>query len=335
MWLTIHDSVESLSSLAAEWNDLLRRSYSNRIFSTYEWQMTWWEAYHPGELWIAACRTQEGRLIGIAPWFIEVRPDERVVRSIGCVDVTDYVDLIIDVEFQAPVLALFAAFLAEHRDRYDRINLCNIPEHSPTLVDFTGMLSDCGFSVEPGLQEVCPGIRLPKSWDAYLDGLDKKQRHEIRRKLRRAEGGEETLTWYFVGSQHDLDEELDHFLTLMAASQPAKAQFLANTANATFLRQIAHVTFDRGWLQLSFLMINGIRCAAYFNFDYGDAVQVYNSGLNPDLYSHLSTGIVLLAYNIRHAIESGHTYLDFLRGNEEYKYRMGGQDTRIFMLKAH
>jgi CelD/BcsL family acetyltransferase involved in cellulose biosynthesis len=43
---------------------------------------------------------------------------------------------------------------------------------------------------------------------------------------------------------------------------------------------------------------------------------------------------VLLAENIREAIEQGYELFDFLRGNEDYKYRMGGENTEIFMLKA-
>ena len=61
---------------------------------------------------------------------------------------------------------------------------------------------------------------------------------------------------------------------------------------------------------------------------------MYNSGLLPEQFGHLSTGIVLLTYLIEHAIESGHFVFDFLRGNETYKYRMGAHDTRVFKLKA-
>lgn len=334
MKLTIHVTIDSFRQLEPEWDDLLRRSYTNRVFSTYEWQYTWWQAYEAGEQMIIACRDDDERLIGLAPWFIEQRPDERVVRSIGCVDVTDYVDVIIDRDYVQPVAALLAAFLAEQRGRFDRINLCNIPEQSPTLIHFPPALQACGFETETELQEVCPVIHLPGAWETYLESLDKKNRHELRRKLRRASGEGEAVDWYFVGAQHDLNAELDKFLDLMAASQPAKAEFLANARNAAFMRAMTQVMAERGWLQLSFLTVEGTPAAAYFNFDYGDGIQVYNSGLAHARFSHLSPGIVLLAHNIEHAIRLGRRDFDFLRGNEEYKYRMGAVDTKIFKLKA-
>jgi CelD/BcsL family acetyltransferase involved in cellulose biosynthesis len=332
--LIIHDTIESFLQLESEWNELLHRSMTNRIFSTFEWQFAWWDTYRAGELWLIACRDEDNRLLGIAPWFIEVRPDERVVRSIGCVDVTDYVDLIVDCDHIEPVLGLFAAFLAEQRGRYDRVNLCNIPQQSPTLMYLPALLNQCGLDTETELQEVCPVIHLPDDWEAYLDGLDKKQRHELRRKLRRASNEHEAVAWYVTGPGHDFDTEIETFLTLMAASQPTKAEFLADARNAAFMRSIARAMHARGWLQLSFLTVRGEPAAAYMNFDYGDGIQVYNSGLAAERFAHLSPGIVLLCYIIQDAIAHRRHVFDFLRGNEEYKYRMGAQDTQVFKLKA-
>ncbi|MCA9913425.1 MAG: GNAT family N-acetyltransferase, partial [Anaerolineae bacterium] len=83
-----------------------------------------------------------------------------------------------------------------------------------------------------------------------------------------------------------------------------------------------------------FLEVADEPVAAYVNFDYNNHIMVYNSGLNPDKATALSPGILLLAYTIQHAIEQGRDVFDYLRGDEQYKYRMGGKDTRVFNLKA-
>lgn len=329
----IHD-VEGFEQLASQWNSLLHRSYSDRVFSTYEWQHTWWTTYLPGELMIITVYDDAGQLIAIAPWFVEPRDDERVLRSIGCVDVTDYVDLIIDREHTAPVCELLAQQLAEHHALFDRINLCNIAQDSPTLTVFLDALRTNQFDADAAFQEVCPIIHLPETFDAYVESLDKKNRHELRRKLRRAGSEGETVAWYIVGNDHDMQAALTTFVGLMAASQPAKAEFLSDPNNAEFMHRMAHAMNERGWLQLSFLTVNGEACASYMNFDYGDNIQVYNSGLLPAKYGHLSPGIILLANNIEYAIETNHKQFDFLRGNEVYKYRMGAVDTTVYMLKA-
>ncbi len=89
-----------------------------------------------------------------------------------------------------------------------------------------------------------------------------------------------------------------------------------------------------GWLQMNFLEVMGEPVAAYVNFDYNNQILVYNSGLDPQKASALSPGIILLSYNIEHAIENKREKFDFLRGDEQYKYKMGGQNTEIFNLKA-
>jgi CelD/BcsL family acetyltransferase involved in cellulose biosynthesis len=333
--LTVYDQVDLFEMLQPEWNELLRRSASDRIFSTWEWQSTWWDAYHPGKLWVIVCRDEGDRLLGIAPWFVEYHPEQgRVVRSIGCIEVTDYLDLIIDKDHVDTVLNCFAVFLVSHRSDFDVIDLCNLPETSPIYTRFPAVLSQYQFDVKVSEQEVCPVIVLPTTWDNYLDSLDKKQRHEIRRKIRRVEGAVENVGWYIVGASHDLNREIERFLSLMAASHSQKAVFLQDSQNVDFFKKMVPIVYQNGWLQMSFITIGGQASAAYLNFVYGNQVLVYNSGLLPDQYGHLSPGIVLLAYNIQHAIEAGYSVFDFLRGNEVYKYRMGAEDTKVYMLRA-
>ena len=233
------------------------------------------------------------------------------------------------------VYAAFADYFVGRRHAFDCLDLCNIPDDSPTHSILPDLLRERGFTARVEKQEVCPVIALPDNWGAYLQQLDKKQRHELRRKLRRIHGLDQAVDWYIVNGQHNLGDEIDQFMTLMAASDPEKAAFLRDDLNLRFFKKIVPVARECGWLQMNFLTIDGQRVASYLNFVYGDRVMVYNSGLNHSLYSQLSPGIVLLAYNIQHAIDHGYSTYDFLRGDEDYKYRMGGRDTTVMNIRAH
>ena len=339
MNLELLTTIEALHPLRAEWNGLLTRSTANLVFLSWEWQTTWWESYQPGQLHVLLARDEDGTLIGIAPWFIE--SGTPTLRTIGCVDVTDYLDVLADSRHLEPFLTAVVDYLctpaqtAQTGFTVSALDFCNIPQASPTLTHLPRLLTERGFSCQVRQQEVCPAIALPSDFEAYLNQLDKKQRHECRRKLRRAEeNDDEKVAWYIVGAEHDLDAELDRFLRLMGASHPDKAEFLTDPTHVKFFRAMAHHMAALGWLQLSFLTVNGTAVAGYLNFDYNNHIQVYNSGLLPDQYAYLSTGIVLLLYNIQHAIAQGRTVFDFLRGNEEYKYRMGGVDQPVMNLEA-
>lgn len=333
MNVEVYESETGFEALRGEWNTLLRRSPTDTVFLTWEWQSLWWQAYHPGVLCIVAVRDDNGTLQGIAPWFIDTtNPDERVVRGIGCVDVTDYVDVIADADRFDEVMATLADVLSERSGSYTRINLCNVRAASPTLTSLRTALDKAGFQTEQAEQEVCPVIPLPATFIEYVESLDKKNRHELRRKLRLADGSRE-LTMHIVGEDDDLESCINQFISLMAESTEQKAAFLQNQQHVAFFRSLIPAMAANGWLQLAFLKYNDKPTAAYVNFVYNGRVMVYNSGLSL-AHGHLSPGIILLCYLIRDAIEQGRTAFDFLRGNEEYKFRMGGIAEPIYMLKA-
>jgi CelD/BcsL family acetyltransferase involved in cellulose biosynthesis len=324
--VTFFENESLFSDLREEWDDLLSDSEANRVFLTWEWLSSWWHAYQPGQIWAFALRDDDGRLVGIAPWFI----CSDAVHAIGCVDVTDYVEVIARRGYEPAVFEMLADCLLE--SEYTNVCICNVPENSPTFQFLPRFLEDRGFVVDLEVEDVCPLIVLPKDFIQYIESLDKNNRHELRRKLRKSV---EEVEWYIVGPEQDLNSKIDRFMRLMAASAPNKAEFLENPQHRAFFEAMIPAVAARGWLQLAFATVQGDDAAAYLNFDYNNQILVYNSGLDPASHGHASPGIVLLARLIEHAIQQGRSVFDFLRGNESYKYDMGGQNTNVYRLTAN
>ena len=170
-----------------------------------------------------------------------------------------------------------------------------------------------------------PFIKLPGNWEDYLSSIDKKQRHEIRRKMHRAEENTD-LTWYFVDNESNLDEEIETFLQLMALDQE-KTKFLTAPMREQ-MRLTLQWAFKEKFLQLSFLEIQKQKAASYFCFNYKNKIMVYNSGFDPQ-FSEYSPGWVLLGDLLRWANENQIAEFDFMRGNEDYKYRFGAMDRLV------
>jgi CelD/BcsL family acetyltransferase involved in cellulose biosynthesis len=175
-------------------------------------------------------------------------------------------------------------------------------------------------------------VPLPGDFEEYLMNIDKKQRHEIRRKMRRAEGGEQNVRWYIVEDESVLDSEIDGLLSLMA-NDPKKEEFLTDVMR-TQMRTSVHAAFEAGWLQLAFLEVDGKKAAGYLNFDYGDRIWVYNSGLDFN-YKDLSPGWVLLGYLLQWANEHGRSEFDFMRGDEDYKYKFGAIKRDVMRVRVN
>lgn len=314
---------------------LLQQSTDDLIFLTWEWQSAWWASYSPGELWVLAVYTDENVLVGIAPWFIETQASgERVVRSVGCVEVTDYLSVIVHVDHTVEVYTAIADYLQSHTDQFDVLSLCNIPSTSELLKGFREILEARDVSVEVVLQEVCPVITLPDTFPEYVQNLDKKQRHELRRKMRKIDGLGADVSWYIVGKDDDLEAEMRNFLALMRSASEEKGVFLDDPQNVVFFERVVPLMQQNGWLQLSFIKLQDEYAAAYLSFSYNNRLLVYNSGLDATVGGTLSPGIVLLGYLIRDAIAARYTHFDFLRGDEEYKYQMGAENTEIMNLTA-
>ncbi len=331
-----YHNADGFETLANEWNELLRRSVSNTIFLTLEFQRTWWQCLGEGELLILAVRDDDdGKLVGIAPLFAITDPQgQRALATVGCVEVADYLDFIVEQGQEDKVYAALVDYLSgPNAPAWDLLNLCNIHQDSPTLEILPTLAQARGWSTSTARDDVCPIVQLPGTWDEYLEMLDGKQRREIRRKLRRA-GGEMAQNWYIVGPEHDLEAEVAEFLELMAASAPDKADFLTPRMR-NFFHQLARVVHDAGWLQLVFLHMGERKAAAYFNFIYDNRVLVYNSGLDWRSFPKLGAGVVLVAHCIRHAIEQGREVFDFMQGDERYKYQFGGQDVEVRRLLIH
>jgi CelD/BcsL family acetyltransferase involved in cellulose biosynthesis len=206
----------------------------------------------------------------------------------------------------------------------------NLPESSPTLAALQVEVEKRGWIFSQDRSYHVPSIPLPGDFETYLAGIDKKQRHEIRRKMRRAEESGRDVRWYIVEEGASLETEVQAFMEMMA-EDPEKAAFLT-TPMRRQMQLICKAAFENGWLQMAFLEVDGQKAAGYLNFDYLNRIWVYNSGIDRR-FLDLSAGWVLLGHLLQWANENKRTEFDFMRGNEEYKYRFGGVDKFVVRVK--
>ena len=324
----INDS-EVFTLLEAEWDNLVQRSMTDTPFQTLAYQKAWWTHLRPenGRLHTVTARNDKKELIAIGCFYNL----DGVLYLNGCVEETDYLDLITPTE-QAETAwrAILDCLCSPNFPTWHALDLCNIPEASPSRSILEQEAQRRGFLFEESVHEVCPVIHLPDTFEAYLDEIDSKQRREINRKLRRAAGAAAELVQ--VMPEDDIDTAVTDFLELLQKSTFEKREWLNDGRRALFY-DVAQAAIKAGTLQLLFMEVRGKKAAALFNFDYKDRIWVYNSGLDPELFGALSLGVVISAKAIERAIENGRATFDFLRGNETYKYRFGAQDTQIFRLQ--
>jgi len=329
MHLTILRTQEEFDKHETEWNEMLSISSASHVpFLRHEYLSTWWRTlgggeWEHGDLFTILMRNDDGLLRGIAPLFFSNNCDgEPAIMLLGSIEISDYLDFIThDSEANMFFDTLIDFLGSEQAPPWRVIDLFNILDDSSTLPALYSAADRRGWHISDQELQPCPRITLPGDWETYLAGIHKKQRHEIRRKMRRAENYGQPVRWYIVEDESSLDGEIDDFLSLMA-QDPEKSRFLTDVMR-THMRQSVHKAFRQGWLQLSFLEVGVVKTAGYLNFDFANNILVYNSGLNFE-YGSLSPGWVLLGHLLKWAIDNKRNSFDFMRGDEPYKYRFGG-----------
>lgn len=321
MSLTVR--LETFESLRNDWQTLLTEIPDTFPFLTPTWLETWWQSLGQGNELALYSMREAGRLRGIAP----MMRSGRTLRFLAASDVCDYHDFLFAPGCEQACLDSFLDTLAEAP--WDSLQLEGIREHSQTLERLPVQVEKRGWQISRSPDEVSPLILVFKTWDEYLESLDKKDRHELRRKFRRLEGAGQVRLIAIEGGP-GLDADVGVFLKLMAASRESKEAFLT-PERERFFHTLAKAMGGAGYLKVFFLELDGLRVATAYCFDYCGGYYLYNSGFDP-AHASLSVGLLLKALCLRDAIEKGKTKFDLLRGAEPYKYHLGAKDQWVHKL---
>ena len=294
---------ELLSGLERIWKEMFTSMPRSSPFVSYEW-------FHAlaGNLLHTDPRIlvfyDGGKVVGFVPGI--VKGDK--VTLLGDERVTDLSDIVCLPGYEENIVGVFADFVRQNKLGLD---LFPLEPDSYLVAHLKDRLT--GVSVEK--KDICPMLELPHSWEDFLAKLDGKYRHELRRKMRRI--NDKVI-------EDVKSKDTDALLELMKVSDESKAQFLTPDIVA-FFEELTAAFSVNGWLRVRRLIIDRRTACMILAFALKDRIFLFNMGFDP-AYRSMSPGIVTIAMDIRSAISEGYTYYDFLRGDEDYKYRLGAQE---------
>ena len=313
---------EDLDQLDAEWLALLEVRGSRWPFLQPAWQRVWWHDLAPEAQPLTLAVRDGDRLLGIVP--LLQRGDELSLS--GDSEICDYMDIICLPGTEDDVLdAVFAEVAALP---WRRLSFWGIRSDSPTLPSLRRAAERQELRIEVEPEAVCPRVSLASTWDGYLDGLTKKDRHELRRKIRRFTRLGMEIQEYALSDAAEIDAALGDFFSLHTISRQDKAEFMT-AAMERFFRNMVAALAPLDLVRLFFLELDGKRVASILAFNCDDELWLYNSGFDP-AFASASVGLVSKAFALKQAIADGKRCYDFLRGHEPYKYDLGARDLQVF-----
>ncbi len=291
------------------------------VFVLPEWMQVWWQVFGAGaEMRIRTVREGE-KAIGVAPLMIK----DGTALLIGASDVCDYLDFVVTPGLEKEFFGVVLDDLK--KSGIKQLDLKHVRPDSTVLTSLAPLAEGRGYNVETKKDNVSLEMDLPPSFDEYMTTLNTKQRHEVRRKLRRL-SEEGTIEYRSINEGTAVRTTMDVFFKMFVESRQDKANFMTEKMES-FFRLLADTMARAGLLKLGALELDGQPLAEIMCFDYHGCIYLYNSGYDPR-YVSLSAGLLSKVLAIKDSIEKGKSRFDFLKGAETYKYHLGGREVPLF-----
>ena len=310
----------TLDGIYSYWHCLRYHLKWDCLFVLPPWLQAWWKGFGEGyDLYLHSVKKGDD-LPGIGPLLVKGEN----ASFIGSADVCDYQDFIVNPGMEQVFFNALLDKLSEHGIAH--LDLRSLRPDSSVLGHLTNVARGRGYDVSCEPDGISLEVGLPPTWDEYLKMLSGKQRHEVKRKLRRLkEAGEIRLS--VIEDIGEVKDAMVIFLDLFRKSGEDKSAFMTRGMES-FFNSIASAMAELRILKLYILELEAQPAAAVMCFDYNDTIYLYNSGYDPRFRS-LSVGLLCKILSLKDSIERGKMNYDFLKGAEAYKYHLGGREVHL------
>ncbi|UCG51789.1 MAG: GNAT family N-acetyltransferase [Candidatus Latescibacterota bacterium] len=318
-----------LEEYATRWNELVDISSQANVFQRWEWIWNWANVYI-GENSLLTLAVLEGNeLVAIAPLWVEKKRHPgfvslNVLRVMGSPE-SDYVDFIV----REDDAARWSELIWEHlfgplRGEWDILEYIDVRADSSVLDSFARLSASddrCAKMEQTG-QSVCPYIDLPDRWDEFLQSFSSTGRYAINYSRRRLEK-QGDLRLHFCENVDELPDQLRRFISLHQKSwrERGRAGAFATDKAKRFHERVAGDFLKKRILFLCSLSLDGTHIGSFYGFQFKNKLYYYLLAVERNPEKRVKTGTALLGYCIEEAITRRCREFDFLRGDEEYKYR--------------
>ena len=312
--------IDKLAGVRLEWDELAESQKSFFPFLCFDWFRIWLEFFQGRNDLLALMLYRNGQLVAIAPFLCGIERFRGVARTrkislIGNVHspVRNFIIRDGSMEIRKASIRKALDFFRRTWREWDVIELESLPEEDGTVTALEGAMREIGVR---GRTYTCysdwysDGIDC--SGEAYLDGLPKKIRYELRRRKRRlAEMGEVRIE---IGTDvSNFDRHMELYYEVRAKS------WKSAESDREFLVEARRMAAEKGWLRCGFLLLDDEPIAAQIRI-VSNGIVYCMEALHDEAFNKFGPGHILRSELIRHFIDvEAVTEIDQGRGDNSYK----------------
>jgi CelD/BcsL family acetyltransferase involved in cellulose biosynthesis len=311
----------SLAALGPAWNRLLEESGADHPFLTHQWMCAWWDAFGSGHHPFVLLVTRGSRPVAIAPLMLGRSELFGLrLRRLGLIanEHTPRCDLIVARGEEEAYDAVWG-YLAEHRDRWDVLELNQVPSCSPTLGRMADRARADRFLVGLSPSHDSPYVPLDGGWDRVRMGLRRNLRSGMPYRLRRL-GRRGQVRLEIVRTIDDSPGALEDGLRIEAAAWKSRSgtAILSEPDVERFYSALARAAGAAGQLRLIFLTLDDRRIAFAYGLCYRRKLHVIKLGYEPE-YASCSPYNLLCYLLMQEACRQGLEQYEFLGAADPWK----------------
>ena len=335
MSIRVVTSQKEFTELKPAWENLFQSNPNHTPYQSWEWNFTWWKHFGAPERLRLFVAEEDGKLIGIAPFFLRKRFYGWPLPHLGFIGQkrTDYLDFVVRAGSETNFFQQLFKYLQENRSEWMFVELKDVPDTSTNLPFFYQEVGKVFPVLGWEAQRLCVTVPLTNDWESFLNTLGKRTRKDVGYDRRFFEKNVASEFKIFTNSSAVFDGLKDLIAVYRTRWQEEKgATRFEVDAVAKFEREICELFSHAGWYRLYLLYANKEPVAGLLGY-------VRNNKYFADSYAHspayhkYSVGNVLLGMAIEDCIKNQWTELDLTRGDESYKLRWNGQTKRNYHLK--
>jgi CelD/BcsL family acetyltransferase involved in cellulose biosynthesis len=305
-----------LEALSAEWSALVERVPEAAPFQRPEWLIPWWKWFGSGELHALAFHSRE-RLAGFLPLFTHEWNGGRQVTIAGT-GISDRLGLLAEEPFAGHCARHVWAYLKTREEEWNLCDWQDLSAESPLAQH-----AERWFDYENAASPPWMRVQLPATPAEYEASLSSELRRDLRRFTRKLEREGhlrfETVTGdvWLLGRLFELHQE-------RWSAKGGPASHVDRLETQQFIFEMSRRMDGAGKFRLYVMWHCGAPVGMILALMDRRVAWDLITGMDPALMKY-SPGSLLLKYSICDAIREGAHAWDFLRGQEQYKFRWGAK----------
>ncbi len=330
MWTV--ERIDNAKTFGAIFQDWDRLASSNRMRSAV-WSQVWWDSFASRYIpYVLVVRDEKG-LQGIFPLALDtstIRGRRLILIGSGkaC---GDDLGIMATVGKENDVVRELAVWLANAKGRnaWDCLDLDGVQPSNLLMSKFQNELQSVHeIFIETKLSENCWAVDVSFGWEQMLASMSKRMRRLVKNSM--------MVDYIETGrSQLKIAKSLEEAHAMLAVTE-ALHQSRWSERNIQgcfavegfhdFLSNLINQWWSSGIAYVATLELDGKPAAGVIGMWSDKELALYLVGMDINAHEH-RPGWLLSIESIRLAIRSGKQRVNFLRGDEEYKARLGAKPT--------